>query len=698
MFRTLCAGAPHNDDGSLFFYLGTRSAAPVARKLVFSAVTREVLQAVEQLPVQMLQDGVTLVVDVEAYSRDRKWIDAVQKHLAMVYCKHVLFPRQSGTIPDQFGVRKEGDYLLIPREIQRAENIPLYLRSPLCNRLKGLGSQLPVAILLPGPSLNAVAPLLEELHRKCLLVCVPRTVAFCLQAGVAPDFVISLDTAGRMEHLVRPSRPLPETYLVALSPGALARPVRRYRGLFLMDSFDTAVLPNPFRLRESWLSCAISTLGMAELLGAGTVFLAGGDHSWEDPDALGSPYWNADTVARSADNGAASRPHDGPAMVRDLETWAPAGLPEGARMQAQTSAPTPEGLPDKYARFPLRDRNDKMVFTYFHYFAISAELEQVAREMAQAGSVCHLLEDRGILSPEVFRPGGRDLLATLAPIDRPAFLARADAAHSRREAIHYAKYAQGLEATADTVSKQAAYLTFRLLEGEVREAQQHPYVQAIEKASAQRKMAAVRDYTFRVKFDCNYEFYAFQLQRLVIESRDFPPLKNAVYQPRIQQCQEQVTPENFEQVRMDLFPQEEALAVQTTIQACRVWAARTEEGAALCRVFQAAAADGVVVLWCLPEEKADCFKAVRQIVGSFRPHFATLIMQEDLDSAKGTLEYVSLDHFLLYAHACPHAQVTSRGFQREFGSLLDLTDRKRIVPLQILECRAFPGEDELLSA
>ncbi|QAZ69648.1 6-hydroxymethylpterin diphosphokinase MptE-like protein [Solidesulfovibrio carbinolicus] len=693
MFRTVLADTPLGDDGSLFIFLGAPAAAGIKRKLAFPAVNEAVLQGVTALPVQALLDGVTVVIDAAAYARDKVWIDAVQKQLAMVYCKHVLFPRQSGTIPDVAGARQEEGYLLLQREIQRAENVALYLQSPLCNRLRGLGRGLATAVLLPGPSLNKVAPLLPELREKCLIVCVPRTVAFCLQAGVEPDFVVSLDTAARMQHLVRPSRPLPETYLVALSPGALARPVRRYRGLFLMDSFDTSILPNPYRLRESWLSCAISTLGLAELLGAGVVFLAGGDHSWEDPDSL-STYWNTIPSAPFKGNDTAFRPHDGPAMVRDLEQWAPIDVPEGAHMQAPASGPTPVGLPDLYARFPLRDRNGNMVFTYFHYFAISAELEQVAREMAQVGIRCHLLEERGILSPEVFRPGGRDLLATFPPIDRPAFLARADAAHSRREAVRHAQYARELEATANNVSKQAAYLTLRLLDGEVTEARQHPYVQAIEQASIQRKMPAVRDYAFRVKFDCDYAFYVHQLRSLVIDSREFPPLKDTFYQQRIRQCQERVTPENFEQVRKELFPQEEALAVQTTALACRTWAARLEEGAALCRVYQAAAAGEVVVLWCLPEEKADCFKAVRQAVGAFRPHFATLTMQEELASASKTIEYVYFEHFLLYAHACPHAQVTSRGFAREYGNLLELADRKRLVPMHVLECRFLPGEDK----
>lgn len=693
MFRTLLTGTPYSDDGSLFIYLGTKKVAGVRKKLAFPFVTEEVFQAIKDISIQALLDGVTVIVNQDVYTRDKQWIDAIQKHLAMAYCKYVLFPRQSGTIPDLAGARKEGDYILIPREIQKAENIPLYLQSPLCNKLKGLAKNLPVTILLPGPSLNKTASLLKELQEKCLIICVPRTVAFCRQAGVEPDFVVSLDTAARMQHMVSPSTPLPNTYLVALSPGALAKPAQSYRGLFLMESFDTSILPDTYRLRESWLSCSISTLGLAELLESQTVFLAGGDHSWEDQSTAAGNYWNSGetggTLQGKTDHPLSQPPGDenyfGPAMVKDLEEWTPSGIPSDACMQTRKhDAPLP-GLPDRYTAFTLADRNGRRVRTFFHYYAISAELEQVAHEMAtQAGATCYLLEDSGILSENIFKKGGREKLHTLPPINRKSFISHVDAAHAIKERINYDTYITSLNVLANTVTKNIALLTFFLHDDKINDAIQHTYVQSIDKASSQRKTVAVRDYRFRAKFDCSYNFYEHQLHRLAIDSLNFPLLKKEFYEPRIKQCKKQITKENFEQVRGTLFPEDEVHAVQTTIRACATWRDRLEEGIALCQVYQDTTRQGVIVLWCLPEEKLSLFKSVSRTIGHFMPHFATIVMQNTPPLVSKTLESIYIDEFVLFSNACRHAQVAGYGFQKEYGYLLNLTDKRKIVPIQFL--------------
>jgi hypothetical protein len=697
MFNTIYANTKHSDDGSLFIYLGTKKIANVKRSLSFTVVTKEVVQAIKRIPIHDLRDGVTVVINLDNYVRDKQFVDAIQKHLAMTYCKYVLFPRQSDTIPDLAGVRNRDGRILIPREIQRAENIHLYLRSPLCNKLKGLGKAMPVAILLPGPSLKKAAPLLNELKKKCLIICVPRTVEFCRQAGVEPDFVVSLDTIAYMQHWVRPSKPFPNTYLVALSPGALAKPAQCYRGLFLMESFDTSILPRAYRLRESWLSCSISALGLAELLESQLVFLVGGDHSWEGQGATGGGYWNSKQTLRDrhgeVDNPLPQPPkcneHLGPAMVKDLEEWTCRDIPNDARMHTQSTDASMPGLPDNYAAFTLADRSGKQVQTFFHYYAISAELEQVAQEMAiQVGTTCYLLEGCGILSADIFKEGGLEKLQTLCPIDRERFLASVDVVHSRKERIDYAAYADSLDELANAVDRHSAFLSFCYHDGKIKEVMQHPYVQSIDNASAQRKISSVRDYKIRVKYDCNYSFYEFQLNKLDTDLQEFSLLKKEFYEARIEQCKTKITKDNFEQLRGSLFSEDEAHVVKTTIRACEAWRNRLEEGIALCRIYQGMAKKSAIVLWCLPEEKTPLLKVLTRSLGKFTPHFVTIPMQEEVSTGK-LLEYVYIDDFLLFADASEHAQVAGWGFQKKYGYLLDLVDKKKVIPVQ-----AVVGRDE----
>lgn len=704
MFQTFLDNEAYDDDGSFFVFLGTvrNEKIPKERAITFQVVHPEMLQAIKTNPIEKYKHGITIVIGLANYNEYKKSIDAIQKHLAYIYCKYILFPRISTTIPDQYGIRKEEPLLLIPREINKAKNIPLYLQYPLCNKLKGVGKEFPVAVLLPGPSLNRAAPFLEEIKNKCLLVCVARTLDFCLRANVEPDIVINLDTVTRMKHFLDVDRRLKNTYLIALSPGPLAEVAQNFRGTFFIDSFDTDVLPNYFRLRESWLSCSISALGIAELLQTKSVILIGGDHSWQDDSNSEACYWDTGTVSNISRNKSEEFPQtlvrqqEGdtrkfflkthkesyqafPALVKNIETYVPLGVPEKAIIHTELKNTPRTGDQPQYSTFELQGRNGENLSTYFNYFAISAEMEYVAQEISQSnGTVFYLFEETGILEKDVFRSGGLELLKELGIIYKDAFIKRADKVLGIKERIDHKKFIKKQNDLITVVSEQSAHISICLFNGKITDALEHPFSRSIDVSSAQRKYPSVRDYRFRVKHDGDYAFYEHQSNRLEVDSEEFPLLKQEFYRKRIAESRSSVTMDNFDNVRKLLFEYEDRWVVEATLRACEVWVRNLRQGIAACRFFKALKEKEKVVLWCLQEEKVNVLKNLTMKFGQFIPHFACLSLREEFISKSQTLENVYIDDFLLFTNTCQMAQVATESIMKKFDYLFEQADTSKI--------------------
>jgi hypothetical protein len=419
MFQTCVDRLESYDGASLVVALGRVEplpAVPRGRKLVFPAVNDQVVRVVGELDPGLLRHGVTLVVGGATYGKFKPWIDAVQRRLALVYAKYVLFPQRSDTIPDQLGLRGDSGFLLL-REIAAKANFPLHLRYPLCDKLAGAGRGLPVTILAPGPSLGDTIPHLRRIFSHSLVICMARSLDFLQRAGYAPDFVVQLDTSQRMVHLLPRHHKLSGTYLVSLSLANIAPAIENFRGAFFMDSFDLRFLKNPHRLRESWLSGFIACLGLAECLGAPDVYLAGADHCWYETTE--SPLHYA-AYAGGTEAPTPPFPPDRPSPV----ACSPGCLGFGKESQ-------------EFDEFELPDVAGHTARTYIHYFAIAAEAGEAAREIREkTGARFHTLFDRGILEPDVFATGGLDhLVSSQAPIDRMAVRTRIDQAQARREDI-----------------------------------------------------------------------------------------------------------------------------------------------------------------------------------------------------------------------------------------------------------------------
>lgn len=483
MFKTFVGIDEFVDDGySLCFFLGVKppSTLPRQRKLFFPAVSDSVLQAVKDLSPKVLENGVSLVINPETYEAEKKLVDAVQRHLAYLYVKYVVFPSQSFTIPDNYNVRKEEGVGSILREWVMAKNLPLHLRFPLCDVLKELKLNLPVLILLPGPSLAEVGPYLKEMRKKCIIVCVARSLAYCMDHDCPPDFVVHLDTDIKMQHLFPREDVFPESFLVSLSPANISEVYDKFAGIFFKDSFNLSALKNEFRLRESWLSCSISCFGMAEVLNASKVFIAGGDHSWAGVAVDISTGTTEDKKNSRVD-------FVGPIKV--FSRFPDQGISKGSGFDV----------------FELPDVSGKRVKTAFNYFAIAEEINSIGKEFWDRGVECCRISPDGILNGDIFPVAGTEDVLSLVDIDRKALLSQLFAIDVQNNKIDFQQLEDLFFLTLQQVEQNSSFLSLKMNQVDYRhmvvrgitgsdatdkvlsETLNHPYVQSILQSSQSRK-------------------------------------------------------------------------------------------------------------------------------------------------------------------------------------------------------------------
>lgn len=119
------------------------------------------------------------------------------------------------------------------------------------------------SFLLPGPSPVKIGPFLKELSRHCAIIAISRTLQFCLQHDVYPDFVVQLDTFLAQKHFYEKiDKKLPTT-LISLS----ISPIISYLAQNLEDYFSWIALTrlsckNNWRLREKSLEHPLGVHGI----------------------------------------------------------------------------------------------------------------------------------------------------------------------------------------------------------------------------------------------------------------------------------------------------------------------------------------------------------------------------------------------------------------------------------------------------
>jgi hypothetical protein len=272
------------DGKSLVLFIGKPAAEPdhpPAARLDLDLAGADVFSRLASLPEEAFRHGVHCVIGPGMFERYPQQVRDVQKYAFFVYWKFYVYPKVAVEIPDPYGVRENHGGEDIIAHVRRAENVGVHLFSPLAKRLENIGRGLTALLLLPGPGLVAIGPYLAALKERCLIVTISRTLGFCHEHGVAPDFLVQLDTLS-MQNLFFPEHvELGETTLVSLSLAPVRHVAHRFRHCFFMESFDMDILRDSYRMRESWLSSLIPCLGLAEVLGCEHVCMAGADLSLE---------------------------------------------------------------------------------------------------------------------------------------------------------------------------------------------------------------------------------------------------------------------------------------------------------------------------------------------------------------------------------------------------------------------------------
>ena len=155
---------------------------------------------------------------------------------------------------------------------------------PGISRLAGLAAgqePIPVFLAAAGPSLDNIAVLLPEIHRRCIIVAVDTSLRFLLRNGIHPDFTLVVDPQfWNSRHLDRcESR---HTHLIVES--AAYPPVLRlpFKGMFLCGSLfplgqfiEERV--DPKGALGTGGSVATAAWDFCRMLGAGEIWIAGLD-------------------------------------------------------------------------------------------------------------------------------------------------------------------------------------------------------------------------------------------------------------------------------------------------------------------------------------------------------------------------------------------------------------------------------------
>jgi hypothetical protein len=399
VFDTIC----NPNESTLVVFLGDHPGETkknVNHRIDIRSFTAETNSQFRSLPVDIFRNGIHFVISRSAFASHPQEILDIQKWATHVYFKYFYFPSISAEIPDLHGVRKEPAPLNILHEIRVAENMPLYLQHPLANVLRDLSTTSPALLLLPGPSLEHIGPHLQDLQRNHVIITVSRCLEFCHRWKTMPDFLVQLDCNG-MQGLFFPEHlDFSATTLVSLSCAPIAHSASRFRHCFFMESFNTELLPDTYRLRESWLSSLIPCLGLAEVLGSPVVRLAGADLSYP-PDR--GVYQGHDT---------------------------PTAMPPHCR------APL---LDMSQPRILLEDRQTQACLTTFAYFATAGETETIMREVTLShGTRFEIVGNAGILSTACADRADLGRMLEEPDMDRPALhnaLQRADRSSPRLQLL-----------------------------------------------------------------------------------------------------------------------------------------------------------------------------------------------------------------------------------------------------------------------
>ncbi len=390
-------------NGQFIIAFGTPPPAQISqdRQLTLKQADEDALERALAIEPAAMYEGLVFLFPNECTGLDMAQVRLIQRRMIHRHFKHVEFPKKSLCTPDEFEIRQK-EIPEIVRHISWLKNTPYALRYPLTQKLELLHIGKPVLVLMPGPSLKTITPKLKELAKRCVVICIARTLSWCLEQGIEPDFVVQLDTFLVQQHLHDNIPVLPNTVLIPISLAPIHRYAHKFRGSFFMDSFNLGALPNLTRLRESHVSSLMACMGLAECLHAPECYLVGTDLSTPDQDLH---YFNSakDVAPRPFNN-------NKPILMFN------------------------ESL-------ELDDRNGNATFSIIRYLATSEEAEDFAEAIHETtGTKFFNLTNQGILSKRWFPAKFPDDLLDLPILNRSKLLSKIDKGLNNPEKLNLTRF------------------------------------------------------------------------------------------------------------------------------------------------------------------------------------------------------------------------------------------------------------------
>ncbi|ADU64267.1 MAG: DUF115 domain-containing protein [Pseudodesulfovibrio sp.] len=387
------------------------------------------MSAIGRIPLAEYRHGAVLAVSSLLAETDYQAVRRIQKHLVFCLIKYVWFPSQDTSTPDPLGLGGDkGPLAHLLYQVNTMENLPHLLSWPRTKSLTGALPPMPVLLLLPGDSLDGLAPFAPALAERFLVLCLSKTLAFCRNAGITPDIVVQLDTHGEQHNFYPDDMDLSNSWLLALSCAPASRYLHRFAGIFWIDTFHPGLFGDTYEIRNSWLSSFIPMLGAAELLRPPSLLVAGADLAFGC--RAGGPCTGGDGLCATTDSQPLSNAEDLTAVVK--------------------------------GSFAARLGNGQTGITTMQFMATAYEAETIAAEMViKGGTGCYNISRTGMLDPAVFEHADPDAFLTAPAIDRTVF--RQGMERASRAGLPNLTGAKRMLyeqlGTAETLARQAEALT-----------------------------------------------------------------------------------------------------------------------------------------------------------------------------------------------------------------------------------------------
>ncbi|MGL1860890.1 MAG: DUF115 domain-containing protein [Pseudodesulfovibrio sp.] len=374
------------------------------------------------LDVSLLKNGFTFVANEETGIKDGQHLQQLQMYIAAAYYQGHFFNQRTPYKPDGIIQGLLGTMADPTRSISQLKNMPWLLRSPIVDKIQDKKLGLPVLIVIPGPSRNRIREKLKKYAKHCLVICIARSLKFCLDAGVEPDFVMQYDTHLEQRHFYDDMPVLEKTVLISLSSASIASYAWKFRGVVFRASFNQILLKNQAVLRDSTEGSLLACMGLAEILMAPRVFMAGCDFCWDKENGR---YNSEKEPAKTFDSG-----------------------PIDYRIRI--------GKPCE-----LAERGGKMAYSQLGYVSAAARASEFAGKIEQStGTKFYLTSDTGILSSKKFPIASEDVICETPELDRDAYMDAVDDILYAKENIDFGSALSFFKERADILNVQE--LHFRI--------------------------------------------------------------------------------------------------------------------------------------------------------------------------------------------------------------------------------------------